>query len=98
MDVGPRVLMTNGSIILAPTPPPDPSQALSNDRLNENRIGLDHLSFIIESRAALKAAAQILDEDGIERGEIKDLGPDLSIYVMALRDPDHSQIELTAPY
>ena len=98
MELGPRVLLANGRLVLALTPPPDPSQALPDDRFNENRIGLDHLSFGVDSRADLEAAAHILDVAGIERGEIKDLGPDLSIYVMALRDPDHIQIELTAPY
>jgi glyoxylase I family protein len=98
MDWGPRVLLSNGSMVLALTPPSNPAQALPNDRFNENRIGLDHLSFNIESRSAMEAAAQTLDEGGIERGEIKDLGPELGIYVMAIRDPDNIQIELTTPY
>ena len=29
---------------------------------------------------------------------LKDLGADLAIYVMAFRDPDNTQLELTAPY
>lgn len=28
----------------------------------------------------------------------KDLGPGLGIYVLAFRDPDNVQLELTAPY
>ncbi len=38
------------------------------------------------------------DKQGVPHGEIEDLGPDLSIYVLAFRDPDNIQLELTAPY
>ena len=31
-DFGPRVLLSNGSLILALTPPPDPAQAVEGDR------------------------------------------------------------------
>ena len=34
----------------------------------------------------------------VSHGEVRDLGPDLGIYVLAFRDPDNIQIELTAPY
>ena len=30
--------------------------------------------------------------------QIKDPGPDFGIYVLAFRDPDNIQLELTAPY
>jgi glyoxylase I family protein len=97
-EFGPRVLLSNGSVLLALTPPPDPAQAPGNDRFNENRVGLDHLSFAVESRDDLERAAHLLDERGVSRGEIKDLGPGFGIYVMAFRDPDNIQLELTAPY
>lgn len=42
--------------------------------------------------------AAYLDGQGVVRGEIKDLGPGFAIYVMAVRDPDNIQLELTAPY
>jgi hypothetical protein len=45
----------------------------------------------------LEAAAALLDEHGVTRGEIKDLGPGFGIHVMAVRDPDNIQLELTAP-
>ena len=55
------------------TPPPDPSQAISDDRFNENRIGLDHVSFSVASMADLEGAVNILDAHGIEHGAIVSL-------------------------
>ena len=98
MAFGPRTILSNGEFILALTPPLNPAQAVSDDRFNENRIGLDHLSFAVEGRAALEAALRLFDEQGIPHGQINDLGPDLSFYVLAFRDPDNIQLELTAPY
>jgi len=96
-EFGPRVLLSNGSMILALTPPPDPDQAIANDRFNENRIGLDHLSFGVGNHAELEVALRLFDEQGVSHGEIKDLEP-FGIYVLAFRDPDNIQLELTAPY
>jgi hypothetical protein len=98
VELGPRWLLSNGSVILALTPPPDPSQAIANDRFNENRVGLDHLSFRVESRKALEEAVSIFDAHQVSHGEIKDLGADFGLYVLAFRDPDNIQVELTAPY
>ena len=96
-EFGHRALLSNGSMVLALTPPPDPDQAIADDRFNENRIGLDHLSFGVGSRADLEAAVRLFDEQGVPRGEIKDLEP-FGIYVLAFRDPDNIQLELTATY
>lgn len=98
MDFGPRALLSNGSVVVALTPASDPAQAIPNDRFNENRIGLDHLSFSVGSHADLENAVRLLDEKGVSHGEIKDLGSHLPLYVLALRDPDNIQIELTAPH
>jgi catechol 2,3-dioxygenase-like lactoylglutathione lyase family enzyme len=57
---------------------------------------LDHVSFNVASHADLEAAVKLFDEQGISHGEIKDLGG-LGIYVLAFRDPDNIQVELTAP-
>ena len=97
MDFGSRALLGNGSMVLALTPPTDPSQAIANDRFNENRIGLDHLSFSVASHAELEKAVSLFDANNIPHGEIKDLG-DVGIYVLAFRDPDNIQMELTAPH
>ncbi len=98
MEFGPKLVMSNGSVILSVSEPPDPARALPNDRFSENRVGLDHLSFTVASRDVLEEAVRFLDERAIPHGEIKDLGPDLGIYVLAFRDPDNIQVEFTAPY
>ena len=96
-DFGPRALLSNGSLILALTPAPDPAQAIAGDRFNENRIGLDHVSFSVGSQADLEAAIELLDKHTVPHGEIVDLAP-FQIYVLAFRDPDNIQVELTAPF
>jgi len=98
MEFGPRDILSNGSLILALTPPADPSQAIQDDSFNENRIGLDHVSLSVGSLAELEAAAAFLDEHGIAHGDINDLGEGFGIYVMSVRDPDNIQLELTAPH
>jgi len=98
LEFGPRVLLANGNIILALTPPLDSNQAISGDLFNENRLGLDHLSFGVASRDELEQAARWFEQNGIPHGEIRDLGSDFSMYVLAFRDPDNIQLELTAPY
>jgi catechol 2,3-dioxygenase-like lactoylglutathione lyase family enzyme len=95
-DFGSRAIMSNGSVLLALSPPPDPAQAIPEDRFNENRIGLDHVSFSVASMADLEAAIKLLDAHGIQHGDINPLTP-FGIAIMALRDPDNIQIELTAP-
>jgi glyoxylase I family protein len=98
MDLGPKVLLSNGPIVLALNPPPDPAQAIPNDRFSESRLGLDHVSFGVASRTELEAAVKLFDERGISHGTINDLGEyGLPIYVLAFRDPDNIQLELTAP-
>ena len=98
MDLGPKVIMGSGPLILALNPPPDPAQGIPNDVFTEHRIGLDHLSFGVASRADLEAAAKLFDENGISHGTINNLGEyGLPISVMSFRDPDNIQLELTSP-
>jgi len=98
MDLGPKVLMSNGALVLAINPPPDPEQAIKNDHFSEHRVGLDHLSFSVADHAALEAAVKLFDERGILHGTINDLSAaGVPIYVLAFRDPDNIQLELTAP-
>ena len=52
----------------------------------------------MRSRQALDEAARVLDEHGIPNGGVKDLGADFGLYILAFRDPDNIQLELTAPY
>ncbi|WP_374688054.1 VOC family protein [Promineifilum sp.] len=96
---GTRRILGNGHVVLAVTLPSDQAAPIpAGDRFSENRVGLDHVSFGLSSRAELEAAAAYFDEQGIIRGEIRDLGPGLGIYVMAFRDPDNIQLEMTAPH
>lgn len=95
-DFGPKALLHNGSVLLALNQPPDPAQAIADDRFSENRIGLDHLSLSVASMADLEAAVGLFDAQGIAHGEIKPLAP-FGIAVLAFRDPDNIQVELTAP-
>ncbi len=99
MVLGPKTILANGPTILALNEAPDPAQRPENDRFSENRAGLDHVSFSVGSHADLDAAAQVFDANGIEHGTINDLGhAGLPIFVMAFRDPDNIQLELTAPH
>jgi glyoxylase I family protein len=68
MVLGPKTILGNGQSILALNESPDPSQPVSNDCFTENRVGLDHLSFSVASRAELEAAAQVFDAEGILHG------------------------------
>jgi glyoxylase I family protein len=98
MDLGPKVLLGNGSVVLALNPPPDPILALPDDVFSEHRVGLDHVSFSVESISKLEDAVQLFDANGIPHGTINDLsGYGLPMYVLAFRDPDNIQLELTAP-
>ena len=98
VEYGPKYLLSNGSMLLGVGPAPDPGQAIQGDRFDENRVGLDHVSFSVGSRADLETALRLFDEHGVPHGEIKDLGADFGLYVLAFRDPDNIQVELTAPY
>ena len=85
------VVMVRGSLVMGLRP-----VAPQGDRFDEDRVGLDHLSFSVASRADLEQAAQLLDERGVPHGEIRTL-EGFGIHVLPLRDPDNIQIELTAP-
>ncbi len=82
-------LLSNGSVLMGIGSAPE--QATAGDRFDENRVGLDHLSFSVSSRQALDEAARVLDEHGIPNGGVKDLGADFGLYILAFRDPDNIQ-------
>jgi glyoxylase I family protein len=64
------------------------------DRFDEHRPGLDHLSFRVADRDELKTWQTRLEELGIAHGGVVDAhyGSALSF-----RDPDHIALELFAP-
>lgn len=66
---------------------------VATDRFDEDRVGLDHLSFAVASRNDLDAAAATLDELGIAHEQIKDIG---EAHILEFRDPDHIALELFA--
>ena len=98
MDLPAGVFLSNGALGLGIGPSPAPERAPAGDRFDEARVGLDHLSFQVASRAELERAARRLDERGVPRGEVTDLGDAFGLYVLAFRDPDNIQLELTAAY
>jgi glyoxylase I family protein len=67
---------------------------VATDRFDENRVGLDHIAFRLDSKAELDAAAEHLEEVGVSHEPIKDIGPS---YILEFRDPDNIALELTAP-
>lgn len=95
-EFGPKYLLSNGAVILALGPAPDVSQAIPSDHFSENRVGLDHVSLNVANRAEMENAVKLFDERGVPHGEFKEL-TGLGICVLAFRDPDNIQVELTAP-
>jgi glyoxylase I family protein len=85
------IVMMCGNVLLGLRP-----VAPAGDRFDEDRVGLDHLSFGVASRADLEQAARLFDERGVARGEITRL-EGFGIDILPFRDPDNVQLELTAP-
>jgi len=67
---------------------------VGSDRFDEDRVGLDHVSFAVASRADLDDAVAVLDRLGAPHGEVKDIGAG---YILEFRDPDNIALELFAP-
>lgn len=65
----------------------------AGDRFDEDRVGLDHLSFSVESRDDLEAAVVALDRRGIAHGDVKESATG---YLLEFRDPDNIALELFA--
>jgi glyoxylase I family protein len=98
VDMGGRVLMQKDDIVLALIPP-EPGKTAADDRFDEFRVGLDHISFEVKNREAMVEAATLFDQHNIPHGTINDLGEfGMPMYVMSFRDPDNIQLELTAPH
>ncbi len=67
--------------------------APGTDRFDEDRVGLDHLSFRVASRAGLETAAAVLAERGVDTPGIRDVGAG---WVLEFRDPDGVALEVYA--
>jgi len=98
MDLDAGAFLTNGAIGLGIGTSPDPARRGVGDRFDENRVGLDHLSFGVPSRRALEEPVHVLDKHGVPHGEVKDLGTDFGLYIVAFRDPDNIPLEPSAPH
>ena len=98
MDLNPGAFLSNGTVGLGIGPSPDASRAIKGDRFDENRVGLDHMSFAVPSRKDLEEAVRVLDRHGVPHGEIKDLGEAFRLFILVFRDPDNVQLELSAPH
>lgn len=70
--------------------------APDNDAFVAERIGLDHVSFAVASRADLDDAAARLQARGIEHGELQEL-PGFGRAILSFSDPDGVNLELTSP-
>jgi catechol 2,3-dioxygenase-like lactoylglutathione lyase family enzyme len=90
------VLLSNGTIFLGVRTAMDPSRATAGDSFNENRIGLDHLSFGVAGRADLERAVAVLDQHNVPHGEISEAA-EYGLVNLFFRDPDNVQLELSAP-
>ena len=68
--------------------------APSEDRYDEDRVGLDHVSFAVASRDVLDDAVSTLDDLGVAHEGVKDIGGGS---ILEFRDPDDIALELFAP-
>lgn len=85
------VVMARDNLLLGLRP-----VAPQGDRFDEDRVGLDHLSFSVASRADLEQAVALFDANNVPHGEIKRLDG-FGIDILPFRDPDNIELELTAP-
>lgn len=67
---------------------------VASDTFDEDRTGLDHLSFAVADRAALDRAIAVLEGMGVRHEEIKDIEVG---WILEFRDPDNIALELFAP-
>ena len=69
--------------------------APEGDRFDEDRVGLDHLSFAVEGIGELQDAVAVLDGAGVAHGGVKDVGV---ASILEFRDPDGIALELIAAH
>jgi catechol 2,3-dioxygenase-like lactoylglutathione lyase family enzyme len=86
------IVLTNAGVLVGLRPV---DAAHSADRFDPFRVGLDHLSFAVDSREDLDAALKLFDERGVEHGPIREV-PSMGMAFLAAFDPDGIAVELTA--
>lgn len=67
---------------------------IATDTFDEDRVGLDHVSFAVAGLSDLEAAAALLDGHGVPHQGVKDIGAG---YILEFRDPDNIALELFVP-
>ncbi|GAA0958158.1 VOC family protein [Frigoribacterium faeni] len=65
------------------------------DRFDPDRVGLDHLSFVVDTVDELHEAARRLSEAGIEHGDVTPI-PAFGLVILSVQDPDDINLELAA--
>jgi len=65
------------------------------DRFDPDRVGLDHLSLLVETVDELHAAADRLTAAGIVHGEVTEL-PAFGLAILSVQDPDDINLEVAA--
>jgi catechol 2,3-dioxygenase-like lactoylglutathione lyase family enzyme len=86
------VVLVNAGVLIGLRPVDD---AHADDTFDPFRVGLDHLSFSVGSRADLDAAVRVFDERGVPHGPIREV-PAMGLAFLAAFDPDGIAVELTA--
>ena len=72
-EFGPKKIINNGSVMIGLGPAAGGSGA--DDRFDENRVGLDHLSFSVGSRAELERAVGAVPPDFLPGAASPATGP-----------------------
>jgi glyoxylase I family protein len=67
---------------------------VAQDSFDEDRTGLDHVSFAVGGKAEIDDAVALLDRLGVPHEAVKDVGMG---YILEFRDPDGIALELFAP-
>ncbi|MFH1899029.1 MAG: VOC family protein [Patescibacteria group bacterium] len=83
------VMFFNGNVYLGLTT----HQGKAKGKFDEKNVGMDHVSFEVDTKEALEEAIKFFDKENIPHGEIKKLSN--NIHVLAFRDPDNIQLELS---
>jgi catechol 2,3-dioxygenase-like lactoylglutathione lyase family enzyme len=85
-------LRVGGTVVVLREPLPGTP---ADDRFSERRIGLDHISFKVETASELEELAQRLSDLGAEVGTLEH-DPHGGGLGLAFRDPDDIQLEFYA--
>jgi len=80
------VIYRTGDILIGLRP-------VGDGTFDEDRVGLDHLAFGLNTKDELEPAAAHLDNLGIAHEPIKDIGIS---HILEFRDPDNIALELIA--